>query len=727
VKKRIHLYLFIFLALSLLFMAIGLYIFLVTEIPSVRALKDLTNKPVSTIYDINGQVVYVIVPDNKIAVPYGRIPKYVREAFLAAEDAEFFRHKGVEIKSVFRALVMNVIHGRVVQGGSTITQQVIKALVLGPEKSMMRKVREAVLAYRLEMYLTKQEILNVYLNNIYMGQGVYGVEAASQVYFAKHVWEIDRAEAALLAGIVQAPARYTPKRHPGLARMRQLYVIDQMWKKGFVDAKKRDAMLREHTSLAKDDGIFADTYFKNTVFRYVEDKYGKGIFARRVLKVYTTVDPSLQRAAEDAVRKGLAAYDERRGEYSVSFHLDKGRWQGFMKTAERDLTLIPLTPGIAYNLLVSERVAGGYAVFPGMHKALLKMSEFPFKPGDVVRGVYSGTDKRKQLVFSPVRSSGIEGALVCMDVASGCLYAVVGGRDFEKSPYNRALAAKVQPGSAFKPFIYLAALEKGYEVDSMLIDEPKTYGGGLGKTWVPKNYDGTYSGAITMRDALAYSKNAATVRLLEAVGIAPVKKALRDVGIEEDIEDDLSIALGTSNLTLLDLVKGFSAFANGGQRVKPYFIRRIEDSKGNILEEQGPETARAMDEVVAYKMNVLLRGVTTYGTAKGASRLGYPVAGKTGTTNSFYDALFVGYSPHICAGVWAGFDQRTSLGRAESGGRIALPIWMRFMATALRKFPPDEFPLPGREGPDAPPGSPGLGPDNLSPYDMQEATKVPTS
>ena len=260
------------------------------------------------------------------------------------------------------------------------------------------------------------------------------------------------------------------------------------------------------------------------------------------------------------------------------------------------------------------------------------MSDFPFKPGDVIKGTYNGTDKKKTLLFSPVRISDIEGALVCMDVNTGYLYAVVGGRDFEKSPYNRALSAKVQPGSAFKPFIYLAALEHGYDLDSIIMDEPKTYGGRYGKAWTPKNYDGAYSGPITLRDAIAYSKNAATVRLLEDVGIGPVKKVLRDLGIDEEVEDDLSIALGTSNLTLLDLVKGFSAFANGGMRVQPVIIRRIEDDQGNVLEEREPEKASVIDGLIAFKMNKLLEGVTTYGTAKAASRLGYPVAGKTGTT-----------------------------------------------------------------------------------------------
>jgi penicillin-binding protein 1A len=692
-KRRVTFYLTCLVLASLVFLALGFYIFLVTEIPSVKALKDLTNKPVSTIYGMHDDVAYIIVPDNKVFVPNSKIPKYVREAFLAAEDADFYKHKGVDLRSIVRAMMANAVHGRVVQGGSTITQQVIKSLILGPEKSMLRKVREAILAYRLENYLTKQEILNVYLNNIYMGQGVYGIEAASQVYFGKHVWQITRAEAALLAGIVQAPARYTPKRHPGLARMRQLYVIDQLWKKGFVDEKKRDAMIRERPRIIKDDGVFADTYFKNAVVRYVEDKYGKGVFSRRAFKIYATVDPELQRVGEAAVTRGLQSYDERRGEYKASYHLDKGRWENFMAAEQRDIDLIPLTVGTVYNLLVSERMTEGYAVFAGRTRGLLKMADFPFQPGDVVKGVYK-TGKKKESFFLPVRMSEIEGALVCMDVKTGYVYAMVGGRDFEKSPYNRALVSKVQPGSAFKPFIYLAALQKGYDLNSTLQDEPKQYSAGIGRSWVPKNYDGTYTGTISLRDAIAYSKNAATVRLLEDVGVSAVRKVVDDLGIDEKIPNDLSIALGTANVTLIDLVKGFSAFANGGERVSPVLVRRVEDTRGKVLEEHGPRTARVIDGEIAYKMNVLLKGVTTYGTAKEASRLGYPVAGKTGTTNSFYDALFVGYSPYVCTGVWVGFDQRASLGKAESGGRVALPIWMNFMASALRRFPADDFGSP---------------------------------
>jgi penicillin-binding protein 1A len=709
-KKRIHLYLLSLVALSLLLLVLGFYVFIITEIPSVVALKDLKNKPVSTIYGINDEVVYLILPENKILVHYGKIPKYVRDPFLAAEDADFFKHKGVDLKSIARAFIMNVMHGRVVQGGSTITQQVIKSLLLGPEKSMLRKVREAILAYRLENDLTKQEILSLYLNNIYMGHGVYGIEAASQVYFGKHAWELTRAQAALLAGIVQAPSRYSPKKHPGLARMRQVYVIDQLWKKGFIDEKRRDSMLDERIRIREDDGIFADTYFKNAVIRHVEEKHGKGIFARKGLKIYSTVDPVLQRAGEEAVRRGLAVYDERRGEYSVSYNLDRARWDNFIRAEDRDHSLNQLTINRAYNLLISERVAEGYTVFAGKQKALLKMADFPFKPGDVVKGAYKGVDRKKNGIFTPVKSSNIEGALVCMDVNSGYLYAIVGGRGFERSPYNRAITAKVQPGSAFKPFIYLAALEKGYDLNSVLVDQAKEYQGNNGKSWVPRNYDGVYSGPITLREAIAHSKNAATVRLLEDIGVPAVRKAINQLGIDLEVENDLSIALGTSNLTLLDLVKGFSVFASGGSRAKPMLVRKIEDISGNVLEVNQSEKTRGIDSELAFKMNMLLKGVTSYGTAKEASRLGYPVAGKTGTTNNFFDALFVGYSPHICAGVWVGFDHRTSLGKAESGGRVALPIWMNFMASALGRYPSDDFALPAPPVPPAVPGDPPFGP-----------------
>ncbi|HOB69843.1 MAG TPA: PBP1A family penicillin-binding protein [Syntrophorhabdaceae bacterium] len=691
-KKRLHLYLVFLVVVSVCFLAVGYGIYIIKDIPSIKVLKNLENKPASSIFDANGQLIYLIVPDNRVFVQYSKIPKHVKMAFLAAEDADFFKHGAVEFQSLIRALLKNVIYGKVVQGGSTITQQVIKTLILGPERSLLRKAREAILAYKLERYLTKKDILNLYLNNIYMGHGVYGVEAASQIYFGKHVWEITTAEAALLAGIVQAPSRNTPKRNPGNARIRQEYVINQMFEKNMINEKTKKVLLNDRISIREDNGVFTDSYFKDFVFQYVEEKYGKGVFSRKRLQVYATVDSQFQRLAEEAVRRGLSQYEQRKGEYTVSYSLDKRKWDDFMKTVDRNLKLSKLLSGKTYNVLISERVKDGYSAFIGSEKAILAMEDFPFKPGDVVKAIYNGQDKKKLHKFQPVRTLKVEGALLCMDVDNGYVLAMVGGRDFEKSPYNRAVFARLQSGSAFKPFIYATALKKGYDIDSVIPDEPRSYPGGPGGgAWTPRNYDGKYEGQITIKDAVAYSKNAATVSLLQDVGINAVKETIAELGINTELPNNLSIALGSSNLTLLDLVKGFSAFANGGYRIKPIMIRKIVDSENNVLEENGTEKHRALPEEIAQKMNILLKGPVEYGTAKGASRIGFAVAGKTGTTSNYYDALFVGYSPHIATGVWVGFDARTTLGKGESGARVCLPIWMNFMASALRRYPSIDF------------------------------------
>ncbi|MCX7966430.1 MAG: transglycosylase domain-containing protein, partial [Syntrophorhabdaceae bacterium] len=560
-KRGFFFYPAVLLVLSVIFFIMGYAFYIFKDIPSVKVLKDLKNKPVSHVYSINNQVAYVIVPDNRIFVPYNKIPKFVKQAFLAAEDADFFKHGALDFASIFRAFVKNIMHGRVVQGGSTITQQVIKTLILGPEKSISRKIKEAILAYKLEKYLTKHEILNLYLNNVYMGHGVYGVEAAAQVYFGKHIEQVTMPEAAMLAGLVQAPSRYTPKKNPAQARIRYEYVVGQMYEKGFIDAKKRNEMLKAYINIKEDNGVFTDSYFKDYIYQYVEGKYGKGIFSRKGLKIYATVDLSLQRLAEDAIKRGLNLYEQRQGDYTVLYHLERKKWENFIKNYDNNLKFIKLVNDKTYNVLISERIKEGYSVNIGKEKGILLMNDFPFKPGDVVKAFYKGMDKKKIHLFHPVKSLKVEGALISMETDTGYVLAMVGGRDFEKSPYNRAVFAKIQSGSAFKPFIYLTALKKGYELDSLIPDEPKSYYAGDGKTWTPRNYDGRYDGMITMKDAIAFSKNAATVQLLEKIGVYAVKETLRDLGIDAEIPDNLSIALGTSNLTLLDLVKGFSVFA----------------------------------------------------------------------------------------------------------------------------------------------------------------------
>jgi len=386
---KIYKYLLVLLVASAVLFVAAFIFFIINDIPSVVALKDLKNKPVTSVYDVNDELTYLFVPDNRVFVTYKRIPKHVRAAFLAAEDADFFKHGGVDPMGILRAFIKNVAYGRMAQGGSTITQQVIKSMILGPEKSLNRKIREAILAYKLENYLSKNEILNLYLNNIYMGHGVYGVEAASQVYFGKHVWNITPAEAALLAGIVQAPSRYTPKRHPGNARMRQEYVIDQMVEKKFISEKAKQQMLKEKIDIREDDGVFADSYYKDHILRYVEARYGKGVLSRKGLKIYAAVDRRMQKTAEDAIKRGLEVYERRKGEYTVLYHLGQKKWDDLKRAEERDRKLVPVSKGRTCSLLVSERIKEGYAVFVGEQKAVLKMDTHPFKPGDVVKNPFT--------------------------------------------------------------------------------------------------------------------------------------------------------------------------------------------------------------------------------------------------------------------------------------------------------------------------------------------------
>lgn len=689
-KKRIRA-LIIILSFSILLTMFGYAMYILGDIPSVYSLKNLKNKPISVVYGKDGQIVYLILPDRRIYVDYSRIPKHVKDAFLAAEDADFFKHKGIEPESLFRALLKNLIYGRVVQGGSTITQQVIKSLILGPEKSLSRKIREVILAYRLENYLSKKEILNLYLNNVYMGHGVYGVEAASQIYFGKHVWEISKAEAAILAGIVQAPSRLSPKKHPGLARMRQEYVIDQMWRKGMINEKEKNEMLKQRVSVREDDGLLGDSYFKDYIIKYVEEKYGKGIFSRKALKIYATIDPDLQLVAERALKEGIENYSRRRGEFQIISRLDRKEWERFTSIVDLDLKAAGLKKGRAYNVLVRGRLKGGYSVLIGKETGFLKTESEKLKIGDVIKAIYVGSDKNRTHIFLPKKESNVQGALICMDPKTGYVYAMVGGDDFEKTPFNRAIYSKIQSGSAFKPFVYLTALRKGYDVEDVIPDEPKTYPAGYGKVWTPRNYDGKYEGAITLKDAIAYSKNAATVRLLEEVGLDALRDTLSQIGLPSDIPNELSVALGTSNLTLFDLVRGFAVFANGGFRVKPVFIKKIEDEEGKILEEVEIVREKVLDEEVVRKMNILLRAVVEYGTAKAASSLGYSLFGKTGTTSNYCDALFVGYSKSLVTGVWIGYDKKVSLGEGESGAKVCLPVWMRFMGYSLTKYPPGDL------------------------------------
>ena len=575
------------------------------DFPSIESTAAYRPSVSSKIYDRNNRTVGEIYLEKRTIVPYQTIPKHVVNAFVAAEDANFFRHKGVDFAAIARAAVKDVLSGGYAQGASTITQQTVKSLFLNPEKSIRRKLKEIILAYRIEKKLTKDEILFLYLNQIYLGDGAYGVEAASRAYFGKGVESVSVAEGAMLAGLAQAPTRYSPRNHLDLAKARQRYVLRRMAEVGFLSSGDADRAYQARTALAPPSSFRSKAaYFLEYVRSYIQERYGLDALYKTELQIYTTIDGRLQEAANDALIDGIRRTEQRN------------------------------------------------------------------------------------------RYKGLQGALLAIDPHTGGVLAMVGGVDFTESQFNRAIQARRQPGSAFKPIIYAAALDQGKTVVSTLDDSPIEFDRNENELWKPRNYDGTFLGPIPMLEALAKSRNLATVRLLNEIGVDAAIQTARALGIESPIERNLSIALGSSGVTPLELCAAYATFANGGERPTPYFFREIRDASGNILESAEPQTRRVIAPETAYLAVRLMQEVIRSGTATSARGLGRNLAGKTGTTNENADAWFIGFSPDLLAAVWIGFDTPKPLGDRQSASAVSLPIWIRFMGRALSYYPERDFPVP---------------------------------
>jgi len=575
------------------------------EFPSIESPAAYRPSVTSKIFDRNNRVVGEIFLEKRTLVPYKAIPSRVVNAFVAAEDANFFKHKGVDYIAIFRAILKDVFSGGYAQGASTITQQTVKSLFLTPEKSISRKLKEIILAYRIEGKLSKEEILYLYLNQIYLGDGAYGVEAAAQTYFGKDVSSLTLGEGAMLAGLTQAPSRYSPRNHFDKAKARQRYVLRRMVEEGFIKQGEADAAYNTRLSLAPPSSFRSKaSYFLEYVRLYLQERYGTETVNRTELRIYTTIDDRLQEAATDALKEGVRQMEERN------------------------------------------------------------------------------------------KYTGLQGALVCLDPHTGGVLAMVGGVDFAASQFNRALQARRQPGSAFKPIIYAAALDKGKTVVATAYDSPIEFERTETEMWKPKNYDGTFLGPIPLLEALAKSRNLATVRLLNEIGVDTAIRMAQNLGITSPIERNLSIALGSSGVTPLELATAYSTLADGGQRTTPYFIREVHDGVGNVLERTEPRAVPAISPETAYLTIRLMQEVLRSGTAASARGLSPNLAGKTGTTNENTDAWFVGGSPDLMAAVWVGFDTPASLGDRQSAASVALPIWTTFMRHALVHFPDREFPVP---------------------------------
>jgi len=733
---------FLFFFFLVLLSGISLFLFYSYRLPDFTSLKERRPNAYSVVYSEEDEVVGKFLLDNRIPIPYERIPKTMIQAFLAAEDSDFFRHGGIDYKGIVRAMVKNLLAGRIVQGGSTITQQVTKTYFLTPRRSLLRKLKEVAYAFGLERNLTKEEILLLYLNNIYLGNGAYGIEAAAESYFNKRVEQLNLSEMAMLAGLVKAPSRYSPVTNFKKAKDRQAYVLTRMAELDYISKGQKEKALRTPIRVQSRESAFFSKapYFTEFIRQQVERKYGKEKLYREGLRIYTTLDLSLQRAAQHSIETGLRELDKRQGFRGPVQRLTEKEVKDLLK--KKRGTLTPLPPNEIFEgvILSKEDSKKFYSVWVEDRRGILPYSEMAWalhvkpnphfqskgiktpgdllKPGEVVQVRVKEPPKKDQpLILTLDQEPLVQGALVCLDPKTGYVKAMVGGRDFSESQFNRAIYSRRQPGSAFKPVIYAAALEKGYTPSTIIMDSPVEYSDHDGGSyWAPKNYDKNFMGPITFRNALAHSRNVVTVKILEDIGIGHALKFIKRLGIESPIKRDLSIALGTSGVSMLELTSAFGVFANGGERIKPIFIKKIVTMKGEVLEENTPyeeleEKEEEDEEEVEYPpspplkervispqnafvMTHLLEGVVQHGTGQRAKVLGRPVAGKTGTSSDYADAWFIGYTPSLLAGVWAGFDDKASLGRNETGARAALPVWISFMDQALGKMSAEPFKMP---------------------------------
>jgi penicillin-binding protein 1A len=804
---------------------LAIYLLLIRDLPDFRDLDDYRPPVVSEVLDRKGRLIGEFYTQKRRLVPIGEIPRHVQLAFVAAEDGAFFEHQGIDYVSIIRAAITNLREGGIAQGASTITQQMVKSLLLTPERTYKRKMREIILARRIEQAFSKDEILFLYLNQIYFGNGAWGVGQAARSYFGKQAPDLTVSEAALLAGLVQRPSAYDPSRNPEAAEARRRYVLGRMRDDGYIDDVAYQSALEDPPTLEThpdEENIAVAGYFSEEVRRLLFERLGGDVVLNDGLRIETTLDVKLQQTAYEAIQRGLVAHDHRRGyrgplrrveDDELEAELERlaeanadhlvvipsdvdeeittaesematkpapavpdpaddatlAATDGEAATAEpeepigpRELALDAPVEGLVLEVDAEAQTARiGFApdVFgearladvewarkadtKGRPRAETKIGRI-FRGGDVARFIRlpddesdaadeeaSGdTSSDEEAPAVPLARLDIwqdpiaEGALLSLENGTGNVLALIGGYDFARSEFNRAVQALRQPGSAFKPFIYGAALTRGFTPVSTLIDRPVVYTDPVsGFVWAPQNYGRKFHGPMTMRDALKKSINNATVHLFRDLGVRYVIDYARRLGIQAPLSTDLSLALGSSSVTLLELTRAYAVYPSGGQRVVPRFIERVVDRDGEELladvplgdvpppvmkplEGEGEEalesypdseilpTQQLITPADAYLMSDLLRAVVQEGTGRRLRRLGRTLAGKTGTTNEYSDAWFMGFSPELTTGVWVGHDDNQVLGWGETGARAALPIWSEFMEVALAPYPARDFEVP---------------------------------
>jgi penicillin-binding protein 1A len=699
----------------------GLLLIYTVDLPQIQDLERYRPNTTTLLFDVHGNQIGSFALERRIVVGYNDIPPVLRNAVISIEDKNFESHWGVNLVRVAGAAYRDLTTDRRSQGASTLTMQLAKNLFLSPEKSFHRKLQEVLLSIQIERNFTKQQIFTLYANQIYLGQGVYGFEAGSEYYFSKHARDLTLPEAALLAALPRGPSYYSPVNHPERALDRRNLVLNAMLEDGVITAQQAaDAKASPLGLQIEAPPNTVAPWFVEEVRRELDQRFGSDMVHQSGLRVYTTLDLNLQQAANAAVLDGLAAYERRRG------------WRGNLLNViaagssidafrHPDWSVKP-TAGSYIHGVVKEVLPYEVTVRTGQNQSAIiapegwawtkkELATDLLRPGDIVylrimpkgAGAQAASNiAARQPALAAVpdgnvvyatleQDSGVQAALMAVDNPSGDILALVGGRDFNLSQYDRATQARRQTGSSFKVYDYTTAIENGYKPDSIILDGPTMFRTASG-LYIPHDYEHRWLGKITLTHAFAESLNIPALKLAEHVGIHKVIATAHRFGITTEIPAYLPIALGAAEISLVEQVGAYSSFPNDGIRLTPHFVHRVTTVDGEVLWDDTPDVHVSTDEKTARQMMQLLQAVTRQGTGATASQLHHPLGGKTGTTNDFTDAWFLGFSPSITCGVWAGYDDRQTLGDKETGARVALPIWIDFMKTAIAGHPNEAFP-----------------------------------
>ena len=700
----------LFVLAALVGAASGLLLVYSTDLPQVEQLEHFRPSSTTELYDDQGRIIGSFALQRRVVASYNDYPAVLRDALISIEDKDFYRHWGVNVWRIAGAAYRDIKSGGRVQGASTLTMQLARNLFLSPDRSFHRKIQEALLAVQIERRFTKPQIFTLYANQIYLGHGVYGFEAASEYYFSKPARQLTLEEAALLAALPKSPTYYSPINHPEHALKRRNMVINSMLEDGKMTAQQADEARNKPLELnpQHDPGSLAP-YFVEEIRRYLEAKYGSDQVHQGGLRVYTALDMDMQRAANRAVLDGLAIYERRHG------------WKGHLENVLQGSSTVAAyqhpdwadepEPGHYVHALVTGISAGTALIRFGRYSATLASSDVSWtgrkiaailKLGDVVYVKIVSLGARGKSRVTLEQDSGAQGALIALDNASGEIKAMVGGRDFNLSKFNRATQALRQVGSSFKPYVYTAVIDQGANPDDTVLDVPITFQTSSGP-YIPHNYDDKFEGVITLRRALAQSRNIPALKVADGLGIKSVIDYAHRFGITSNIPQYLPVALGAAEITLFEQTSAFSVFPNDGVRITPHYITKVTDDEGRLLEEDFPDVRDVISSRTARILTGMLREVVQHGTAVAARNMKIPIAGKTGTTNDFTDAWFIGFSPSMTCGVWVGYDEKRTLGTKETGAHAALPIWMDFMTAATAGKDQGEFQPPPETQPTSAP------------------------